>query len=146
MRARPLLTAASGALLLTGLTACQQPTPGITVSSGRHAVHVESTTFCRDGQSAERQDCVEHLRRFAEVRVKQGDPVAFDVDKTLAEHGWILVLPAANQRSDVLDSHHFAYTPDFGSGPILDLEVRSLDHVADDARQTGVWKVRLVAE
>jgi hypothetical protein len=143
MPARPLAAAAAGALLLVGLTGCEKPTPGVTLSSGTRSVHVESTTFCRDGQSAAKQDCVEHLTRVAELGVKQGDQVAVDVDRSLAEHGWILVLPAANQRSDVQDEHHFAYTPDFGGAPFIDLEVRSLDHVADDAQTTGIWKFRL---
>jgi hypothetical protein len=146
MFGRPLVTAAAGALLLTGLTGCQKPTPGVTVSSGTHSVHLESTTYCRDGQSAEKRNCVEHLSRQGLLRVKDGDAVAFDVDSTLAEHGWILVDADANARSAVQDQHHFSYTPDFRAGPVIHLEIRSLDHVADDARQTGVWKFQLVQQ
>jgi hypothetical protein len=145
MPARPLVVAASGALLLMSLTGCQKPTPGVTLSTGTHSVHVESTTFCRDGQSAASRNCVEHLTRTTIVRVKQGDAVGIDVDRTLAEHGWILVDADANARSDVQDEHHFSYTPDFRAGPVIHLEVRSLDRVADDARTTGVWKFQLVA-
>ena len=144
MPARPLASVVAGALLLIGLTGCEKPTPGVTLSSGTRSVHTESTTYCRDGQSAEQQNCVEHLARIAQITVKPGNQLAVDVDKSIAEHGWILVLPTANQRSDVQDVHHFAYTPDFGGAPFLDLEVRSLDHVADDASTTGVWKFRLV--
>ena len=143
MPARPLAAVAAGVLALVGLTGCQQPTPGVTLSSGTHSVHMEATTYCRDGQSPAQQNCVEHLSRVAELRVKQGNQVAVDVDKSIAKHGWILVLPAGNQRSDVQDEHHFAYTPDFSAGPFIDLEVRSLDHVADDAATTGIWKFRL---
>jgi len=143
MPARPVATAVGGLLLLAGLTGCQQPTPGVTLSSGAHSVRIEATTYCRDGQSPAKQDCVEHLSRFAEIRVKQGDQVAVDVDMSIAEHGWILVLTACNQRSEVQDGHHFAYTPDFSAGPFIYLEVRSLDHVADDAATTGIWKFRL---
>lgn len=143
MPARPAAAVAGGALLLVGLTGCQQPTPGVTLSSGTRSVHMEATTYCRAGQSPAKQDCVEHLSRVAEIKVKQGDQLAIDVDKSIAEHGWILVLPAGNQRSDVQDEHHFAYTPDFSAAPFIDLEVRSLDHVADDAATTGIWKFRL---
>ena len=146
MPARPLVTATAGLLLLVGLTGCEKPTPGVTLSSGTHSVHIESTTYCRAGQSAERQDCVEHFDRVAELRVRPGNQVAVDVDRTLAEHGWILVLPKANQRSEVQDEHHFSYTPDFSGTPFVDLEVRSLDHAANNAQVTGIWKFRLVPE
>lgn len=146
MPARHLASVAVGAVLLLGLTGCEKPTPGVTLSSGTRSAHAESTTFCRDGQSAEKRNCVEHLGRVTTIRVTQGNQVAFDVDRSIAEHGWILVLPTTKQRSEVQDKHHFAYTPDFSGGPIIDLEVRSLDHVANDAKTTGIWKFRLVQE
>jgi hypothetical protein len=144
MPGRTVLVAAAGALALVGLTGCEKPTPGVSVTSGKHSVHVESTTYCRDGQSAAQRNCVEHLKRFGLVRVKDGDPVAIDVDSSIAKHGWILVDADANARSEVQDEHHFSYTPDFRSGPVIHLEIRSLDRVADDARTTGVWKFQLV--
>jgi hypothetical protein len=146
MRARPLASVAAGALLLLGLAGCEKPTPGVTVSSGTHAVHIESTTFCRNGQTAAKQDCVEHLSRVGIIRVKAGNEVAIDVDNSVAKHGWILVDADANARSQVQDEHHFAYTPAFNSGPIVHLEIRSLDRVANDATVTGVWKFQLVQE
>ncbi len=146
MPARPLASVAAGVVLLLGLTGCEKPTPGVTLSSGTNSVHAESTTYCRDGQSAEEQNCVEHLDRVTQIRVKQGNRVGVDVDRSVAENGWILVLPAANQRSEVQDEHYFSYTPDFGTSPFIDLEVRSLDRVANDARTTGIWKFRLVQE
>ena len=144
MPARPMVAAATGALLLAGLTACQKPTPGVTVSSGSRSVHVESTTYCRDGQSAEQQNCVEHLDRSALIRVKAGNEVSFDVDKSIAEHGWVIVLPELKQKSEVQDSHHLSLPLSFSAGPILDVEVQSLERVAADARVTGVWRIRLV--
>ena len=146
MSGRPLATAVAGTLLLVGLTGCQKPTPGVTVSSGKRSVHVEATTYCRDGQSAAQRNCVEHLKRFGLVRVKEGDAVAIDVDSSIAKHGWILVDADANARSAVQDEHHFSYTPDFRAGPVIHLEIRSLDRVADDATTTGVWKFQLVQE
>lgn len=146
MRARPLASVAVGACLLVGLTGCEKPTPGVTVSSGSRSLHMEATTFCRDGQSAAKQNCVEHLSRVGVIRVKAGNPVAIDVAKSIAEHGWILVDAAANARSEVQDEHYFSYTPDFRAGPVVHLEIRSLDKVADDATTTGVWKFQLVQE
>ena len=144
MPARPLATVAAGSCLLVGLAGCQKPTPGVTVSSGTHSVHVESATYCRDGQTVAKQDCVEHVSRVGIIEVKQGNRVGIDVDNAIAKHGWILVDADAKARSAVQDEHHFAYVPDFQRGPVIHLEIRSLDHVADDANITGVWKFQLV--
>ena len=146
MHARRLATAALGASLLLGLTGCEKPTPGVTVSSGTHSVHVESATYCRDGQSAAQQNCVEHLGRVGIIKVKTGNEVSIDVDNAIAKHGWILVDADANARSEVQDEHHFSYTPDFRSGPIVHLEIRSLDKVSNDAQTTGIWKFQLVQD
>lgn len=144
MRARPLASVAAGVCLLVGLTGCEKPTPGVTVASGTRSIHVESATYCRDGQTVEQKNCVEHLGRAGFLRVKAGNEISFDVDKSIAEHGWILVLPELQQKSEVQDSHHLSLPLSFTSGPILDVEVRSLDRVASDARVTGIWRVRLV--
>jgi hypothetical protein len=146
MRARPLATAVVGASLLLGLTGCEKPTPGVTVSSGKRSAHVESTTFCRDGQSIDKNDCVNHADRSVLIRVATGEPVAIDVDKTIAEHGWRLVLVSTNEQTPVQDVHHFSFTPLFNQGPIVDLQVRSLDRVAEDAKTTGFWRIRLVQD
>lgn len=143
MHARPFVTAACLALALTG---CQKPTPGVTITSGAHSTHLESTTFCRDGQTAVAKNCVEHLNRIGRVEVTSGEPIGIDVDKSVAEHGWIVVLADAKQRSAVLDTHYFSYTPDFSAGPLVTLEIRSLSRVADDAETTGVWKFQLVQQ
>jgi hypothetical protein len=143
MRARSLATAA---FLMLALTGCQKPTPGVTISSGTHSAHLESTTYCRDGQTAAAKNCVEHLDRIGRVEVKSGEPIGIDVDKSLAQHGWIVVLTDAKQRSAVLDTHYFSYTPDFSSGPLVNLEIRSLSRVSNDATTTGVWKFQLVEQ
>lgn len=142
MRPRTLATAC----VLLALTACEQPTPSVTVTSGKHSVHSEATTYCRDGQSVAKQDCVEHLDRELIIKVKTGALVSIDVDKKIAEHGWILFDADANARSQVQDEHYFSYTPQFQNGAIIHLEIRSLDRVADNATTTGVWKFQLVQQ
>jgi hypothetical protein len=140
MRARLLVPA----LAVLALAGCEKPTPGVTVSSGTTSVHSEATTYCREGQSAAKSNCVEHLDRVSVVRVKAGERVGIDVAKTIAEDGWILVDTGANARSDVQDELHFSYTPDFSRSPVIHLEVRSLDRVAENATVTGVWTFQLV--
>jgi len=140
MRARLL----AAPLVLLALAACEKPTPSVTVSSGTTSVHREATTFCHEGQSAATQDCAENLDEIGIVRVKAGDRVSIDVDGDLADSGWILVDTEAKARSDVQDETHFSYTPDFSRSPVINLEVRSLDEVAEDADVTGVWRFQLV--
>ncbi len=143
---RTFATALSvGALLL--LAGCEKPTPGVTVVSGGTSVHTEATTFCRDGQSVEQRNCVENTDRNPVLRVQQGALVGIDVDKDLSEHGWFLYDADAKARSEIQDTHYFSYTPDFGNRPtrgIINLEIRSTERVANDARVTGVWRFQLV--
>jgi hypothetical protein len=138
---RPLVTAG---LLVLALAGCEKPTPGVTVAAGSSSVHIESTTYCHDGQSAEQANCVEHLDRLGIIKVKRGEQVMVDVDKDIAEDGWVLVDSDANARSDIQDEHYFAFTPDFRNGPVVRLEIRSLDEPADNAQVTGVWKFQLI--
>jgi hypothetical protein len=144
MRARPLATAAAAALLLFGLAACEKPTPGVTVVSGTSTAHVEATTYCHEGQTAANQDCAQDLEQVGIVRVKAGDRVGIDVDKSLVEHGWILVDTDAKARSGLQDGHYFSYVPDFSKGPIIHLEIHSLDQLAENAQVTGVWRFELI--
>lgn len=144
---RTLAATASTAALVLLLTGCEQPTPGVTLVSGGTSVRTESTTFCRAGQSVEQLSCVVHAARGAVLRVQQGALVGIDVDKDLSEHGWYLYDADAKARSEVQDTHYFAYTPDFSNRPakgLINLEIRSTERVADDARVTGVWRFQLV--
>jgi hypothetical protein len=143
MSVRPLVAAG---LLVLALSGCEKPTPGVTVAAGSSSVHIESTTYCHEGQSPEKQNCAEHLDRLGVVKVKPGQQVIIDVDNDIAENGWILVDTDASARSNVQDEHFFSYTPDFQRGPVVHLEIRSLDRPADDAATTGIWKFQLIQQ
>ena len=139
-----MLTAGAALFAVAG---CQQPTPAVTLVSNGHRVRAESASYCRDGQSAVKQNCVLHPGRHEVLRVRNGDPVGVDVDKTLSDHGWELIDADAKQRSAVQDKHYFTFNADFNRRPtagVINLEVRSLDRVADNAAVTGVWSFQLV--
>lgn len=140
MHARLVLVA----LVALALTGCEKPTAGVTVTSGTSSAHMEATTYCRDDQSAAARNCVEYLDRVTAARVKAGEPIGIDVATSITKTGWILVDTGATARSEVQDEHHFSHTPDFPTSPVIHLEVRSLDRVADDAPVTGVWTFQLV--
>lgn len=148
MTARRTAASSLAALaLLTGLAGCEKPTPGVTlVSSGRH-VRAEATSFCRDGQSAQKQNCVLHTGRLTVLEVRDGATVGVDVDRALARSGWVVVDADAKQRSAVQDTHYFTFGASFADRPtkgVINLQVQSLSKAAENAAVTGIWRFQLV--
>ena len=144
---RTALTVAGSALSLVALAGCQKPTPAVTLVAGGHSVRTESTLYCRDGQSVAKNNCVAHADRLTILRVKQGDQVGVDVDRTLAKHGWYLIDMDASQRSAVQDEHYFTFNADFSNRKtpgVINLDVRSVDRVAENATATGSWRFQLL--
>ncbi len=82
---RRLLSAASAAGALLALTACEKPTPLVTVVSGGHSVYTEASSWCFEGQSP--PDCAERESGVTELRVRGGETVGVDVDDELADRG-----------------------------------------------------------
>ena len=151
MTARSRLVAGlSVAACLLTLTGCQKPTPIVSLVSGGESVHTDATIYCFDGQSAQQQNCRAPKDKAPTVlEVKVGQQVGIDVDKKVAEAGWVVVLPgddqdpSNDQASGKQDSHYFAFTPQFESGP-LRIEVRMLDEGRTDAPTVGNWQFVLV--
>jgi hypothetical protein len=142
-------TAVLASLLV--LTGCEQPTPLVSLVSGGTFAKTEAASFCFDGQDPTREPGTEGGCRFVErpptlLEMRPGDQLGIDVDKELAESGWVAVVRPQNggqqaqeQASPVQESHYFTFVPQFESGPI-ELDIRSLSSPRDDARVTGVWK------
>ena len=152
MIARSRLIAGLTAVLSTvALTACQQPTPLVTLVSGTSSVNTEAAIFCFEGQSAQAQNCRTEATQPTVLRVKVGAQVGVDVSKKVADAGWVIVLPgddqdpANDQASGTQKDHYFAFTPQFENGP-LRLEVRMLDDGNAAAPTVGNWQFVLVPE
>ena len=153
MTARSRLVAgASAAVALVALTACQKPTPIVSLVSGGDTVHSDATIYCFDGQSAQQQNCRTDVHPPTPLKVKVGQQVGIDVSKQVADAGWVVVLPGDDQdpgndqASAKQDTHYFAFTPEpsmFQNGP-LRLEVRMLDKGRTDAPTVGNWQFVLV--
>lgn len=139
---RTFVAVLSGALALVSLAGCTKPTPGVTlVSDGKH-VRSEATVFCRGDQTPAKRNCATSGHGPAVIPVRQGGQVGVDVDKTLAQHGWYLVDVDGKQRTPVQDTHYFSFQVDFSGRPtggVATYEVRSVDHVAENAKDTGTW-------
>ncbi len=153
MRAPRLLAAGAATASLLVLTACEQPSPLVTVVSGGQSVNDEATSYCFDGQDASKQPgtpggCSFDERKPRLVRVQQGEQVGIDVSKEISDKAWIVVIAPQGgqaeqqqeQASAPQDEHYFTFTPQFQGGTPLDLQVRSLASDAPNAQVTGVWR------
>lgn len=145
--------AASGLALLV-LTACEAPSPSVTVVAGTNTVRNEAALFCFEGQSLADDTCRSEDTQLKQLKVRPGQQVGVDVDKDIAERGWYLELAPAGgqgqeaQRSEMQDEHYFTFTaPDLGGeqGQLL-LTVRSVAEGGDPQDVTGEWAFLLVAD
>lgn len=147
---RPLTLALAATALL--LTACERPTPGVTMVSRGESVHTEAASYCHDGRPLRRlTDCPGPGTRAAVLPTRQGAQVGIDVDKDLADKGWYVVDLDSKTRYSYQDDHYLAFTADFTDRPIagvINLEVRQVAGIptTDDALApvTGVWRFQLV--
>ncbi len=107
VRALPVLAAA---LSLALLSACQKPTPGVTLQSGSRVVRADATLYVRDGKQTRSSGAVKVLK------VRPGALVGIDVDGQLADHGWAVHITPRQTDATTLDSanlkgqHHFSFT------------------------------------
>lgn len=145
------LAGLTAALCALSLSACQKPTPLVTLVSGTSSVNTGATIFCFEEQSPEAQDCRTEAQPPTVLKVKVGSQVGVDVSKEVAEAGWVVVLPgddqdpSNDQASGTQREHYFAFTPQFESGP-LRLEVRMLDKGNPSAATVGNWQFVLIPE
>lgn len=146
---RRRLAAASTALgAILGLTACEQPTPLVSLYSGGTTLQDRAFSFCFPGQDPQRMAGEPGACRYDSERkplvlqVRPGDSVLIDVDKDLADAAWFATLRVEGKegsRIAVQEEHTGRIQPDFNQGPQQFLEVRKLDRAADDAQVVGLW-------
>lgn len=145
---RRLLTAASAALALSALTACERPAPIVTLVSGGTSVYAEATQFCFD-ESADLQqgECAQREDEIKRLEVRPFERIGVDVGKELTDRGWQFSLsdpadPQNAQRSPVQDGHWFAFSaPQIPANGSLLLTVFAL---GEGDAPTGEWVFELV--
>ena len=163
MRAPRLLAAgtAAASLMLSGC-GLEKPSPIVTVVSGGESTHSEATSWCFEGQDPEQEPGSEEGCSFEEsrpelIRVQPGEQVGVDVEKTLSDRSWVVVLrpqgggtdqqgQPQEQASPIQDEHYFGFVPQFEGGAPLELQVRSLASDRPDSAVTGVWRFVLAPE
>lgn len=152
-RRRRLARSLSVAVALVALTACEKPTPNVTVYSGGTSLNDRAYSFCFEGQDPAAEPSAEGACRYDTDRqpevltVRPGDEVLVDVDKDLADASWFAALRVEGQpaeRTALQDEHTTRVQPDFNRGAPQFLEVRKLASEAEDAAVLGLWVFTLV--
>ena len=147
MNARRLLHSAFAVGALLALSACEKPTPLVTVVSGGTSVYSEASTWCFEDQTP--PDCTERDQGTTRLQVRGGETVGIDVGKELVDDGWFIELSdpqaqdaeAQPQRSEPQTGHYFTFdAPNLPAGSRLLLTVRSL---TEDAEPSGEWQFTL---
>jgi hypothetical protein len=154
---RRLVSLGLGAGLLLLTAACQSPSPGITLVSNGRSTHFEAQQWCTGGATLlTGTECPgSGPSHDAVFRVRDGDQVGIDVDRTLTSPGWYLYDVDAKQNVTGIrtDSYYALANVLFQGRPlagVIHLEVRTVDHAprssTDIPRVTGQWKFDLVQE
>lgn len=154
-RRRRLPAVLCAAVALVGLTACDRPTPLVTLYSGGTSINDRAFSYCFEGQDPKAVPGSEGACRFDTegrkpkiLEVRPGDEVLVDVDKDLADAAWFVALSGAGSQSSRLatqaDEHVTRFQPDFTQSPTITLEIRKLASPADDAQPVGIWQFVLV--
>jgi hypothetical protein len=142
---RPLAcVAAVGALL--ALSACEKPAPIVTVVNEGRSTYAEANRWCFEGQSGD--ECATRSEGATELRV-QGGTLGIDVDKELADAGWLfsIVDDATDEplfTSDVQEDNHYYALPGLPSmrrGSTWTLRVQALTEDGEPGR--GSWEFTL---
>lgn len=144
---RRLLAAASAGFAVVGLTGCEQPTPIVTLQSGRTVVTSEAQSWCFGGRpNAECRD-QRATAPVVQMRATPGQLVSIDVSKQVAERGWFVVqetpgIDGQNGAYPTRDDHYFSITMPPAT---VRLTIRALDGEPapdgefDRNRVTGLW-------
>lgn len=153
MHARRLASAAGTVAALLSLSACQKPTPIVSLYGSGTALHDSAFSYCFDGQDPSKQPgspgaCRYEADRTPEVlRVRPGDVVTVDVDKDLSDAGWFVALGTGTSPPRALaaqSGHVTTFQPDFSAGPTVTVQVRKLESTKPGAKPLGVWQFVVV--
>ena len=154
MPRRPVvLGLGAGALLLSA--GCEAPSPGITLVSNGRTTHFEAQQWCDDGTVLTTgTECPgTGPTHDAVLRVRDGDQVGIDVDRSLTDPGWYVYDVDAKQNVTGVrtDSYYSLAQVLFQGRPmtgVIRLEVRTVDHAPTSAtdipKVTGLWRFDLV--
>lgn len=150
MRRMSMLVAAGAAVF--ALTACEKPSPGVTVFSGSTSAHSQALCWSFSGESLDStacaQDVVENALRgggVGTIPVVPGETIGISVDPSVARAGWTPVVGSQRLLQTPSTSTYYRFSfPDLQEVPADGLP---LQIVAGSGESTqGIWIFRLVPD
>jgi hypothetical protein len=146
---RAALLAAAGASVLA-LSACEKPSPGVSVFSGTSTEHSQALCWSFDGASLDStacaQDVIEDALRgggVGTIPVVPGETIGISVDPTVAREGWTPVVGSQRLLETPTTSTYYRFTfPDLQEVPEAGLPLQVVAGQGDTT--VGIWIFRLV--
>lgn len=153
---RRLQATASAAFAVAALTACEAPTPIVTIVNSGRSVYSEANVYCFEGQSLDQRNCAVRQQGTTELAVVGDLPLGIDVGKELADASWTVQVtdtadprsaggecqPPFCERSEPQSGHYFSFqVPRLNEQGSLLLTVQAFD---DKGQLFGEWRFSLV--
>ncbi len=143
-RARSIVVVPALALAAVGLTACQQPTPGVTAFSGTTSSHRQAACWAPAGAYLTEETCtVDQLRppEDREIPLLAGRTVGISVDPAIADIGWFPTLGGDRLTEAPVTTTYWRFAPTAAQAATP----AGLSVIAANADGTrGVWTFRAV--
>ena len=146
---RIAVLAAAGASVFA-LSACEKPSPGVTVFSGQTSAHSEALCWSFSGESLDSSACAQDVVESAlrgggvgTIPVVPGETIGISVDVTVAKEGWTPVVGSQRLLQTPTTSTYYRFSfPDLQEVPADGLPLQIVSGSGDST--TGIWIFRLV--
>lgn len=143
------LLAGAGASVLA-LSACEKPTPGVSVFSGQTSANSQALCWSFSGETLDATDCaqdvVESALRgagVASIPVVPGETIGISVDPSVAAQGWTPVVGSQRLLQTPTTSTYYRFSfPDLQEVPEGGLPLQVVAGSGDST--LGIWIFRLV--
>jgi len=121
------------------VTACDEPTPLVTVQAGSTVVTANATTYVRNGQEQR------YVQSVPVLPVHLGDHVNIDVERNLAAQGWFVAFEGQRVTPVLKDHAATVLVTGFTQNNDLTMRIYAAPTTADGAAN-GAWIFRLTQE
>ena len=146
---RIVLLMGAGASVLA-LSACEKPSPGVSVFSGQTSAHSQALCWSFSGESLDStacaQDVVEDALRgggVMSIPVVPGETIGISVDPSVASQGWTPVVGSQRLLQTPTTSTYYRFAfPDLQEVPATGLPLQVVAGSGDTT--VGIWIFRLV--
>lgn len=133
------------ALAVLALSGCEQPTPGVTVWSGRASEHTEATCWSDDpAATVDATACASAATQGdpPRIEVTPGATVGISVDPEVADKGWFPTIGDSRLTVNPVTSTYYRFAlSEQNLGSDLELRVLALGDTSKTVR--GLWVFEL---